>query len=257
VIGSPGDANIYLINADGSNRRRLTGAGNDQAEPDWSPDGQFVAYQSDRAGNYDVWVIDAGGGNERQLTTGDADEREPDWSPDGGQIVYRRGGEPNGDGELWVMDAGGQNQRQLGGQAISGRAPVWSPDGSQVAFMSERGDTWNVYLLDLSSGDVRRVSGCSAHCRFPSWSPDGQYILFHSTESANSFTPVKVWRQRADGSGSAELLAEGNNPGRAVWSAEGPVAFNTDDGIEIMNADGSERHALPNSDDGWAPDWSH
>jgi serine/threonine protein kinase len=256
VIGSPGDANIYLIDDDGANRRRLTREGNDQAEPDWSPDGRLVTYQSDRAGSYDVWVVDADGGNEQRLTVGGVDEREPDWSPDGRQIVYRRAGEPNGDGELWVMDADGRNQRQLGGQAILGRTPVWSPDGRQVAFMSERGDTWNIYLFDLSSGNIRRVSDCSAHCRFPSWSPDGQYILFHSTESASSFTPVKIWRQRADGSGPAELLAEGNNPGRAVWSVEGLVAFNTDDGIEIMNADGSDRHTLPNSDDGWAPDWS-
>jgi serine/threonine protein kinase len=264
VLGSPGDGDIYLIDADGSNLRRLVGGRDDQAEPAWtsassvepSPDGGRIAYQSDRAGNYDIWSIDADGQHERQLTTTSVDEREPDWSPDGGQIVYRRGGEPNGDGELWVMDADGGDQRRLGGGAVEGRAPAWSPDGGRVVFMSERSGAWDIYLFDLSSGDTRRLSHCSAHCRFPDWSPDGQYVVYHSTSSASSFTPVEIWRQRADGSGSAELLTEGNNPGRAVWSVEGLIALNTDDGLDIMDADGGDRHALQDSDDGWAPDWS-
>ncbi len=256
VLGSPGDGDIYLVDADGSKRRRLVAGPDDQAEPDWSPDGRYIVYQSDQAGNYDIWSIAAAGGQAQQLTTASVDEREPDWSPDGGQIVYRRGGEPNGDGELWVMDADGANQRRLGGRTISGRAPVWSPDGQQVAFMSEQSGNWNAYLFDLRTDTVRSLTHCDTHCRFPNWSPDGQFVVYHSTQSATSFTPVQVWRQRADGSGAAELLIEGNNPGRAAWSAEGLIAFNTDAGIEIVNSDGSDRGALPDSDDGWAPDWS-
>jgi serine/threonine-protein kinase len=256
VLGSPGDADIYLTDADGTNQRQLAGGSNDQAEPSWSPDEQRVAYQSDQAGNYDVWVISADGRNQRRLTTDSVDEREPAWSPNGQQIVYRRGGAPNGDGELWVMAADGGSQRRLGDLAILGRAPDWSPDGQQVVFMSERGGTWNIYLFDLSSGDVRRVTDCSAHCRFPGWSPDGQYIVYHSTSSASSFNPDRIWRQRADGSGTVDPLIAGNNPGRATWSQVGLIAFNTNDGIEITNSNGSNRRVLRNGDDGWAPDWS-
>jgi TolB protein len=154
------------------------------------------------------------------------------------------------------MDADGRNQGRLGGRTIMGRAPVWSPNGQQVLFMSEQSGNWNIYLFELGIGRVRRLSNCSAHCRFPNWSPEGKHIIYHSTQSASSFTPVKIWRQRIDGSGAVELLTEGNNPGRAAWSSMGLIAFNTNDGIDIMNADGTDRHALRNSDDGWAPDWS-
>ncbi len=256
VMGSPGDADIYLANADGSNQRQLVGGRNDQAEPDWSPDAQRIAYHSDGAGNYDIWVVDADGRHNHPITSSATDERAPDWSPDGQQIVYRRGGASNGDGELWVMDAGGGSQHQLGESLVLGRAPVWSPDGRQVVFMSERSGAWQVYLFDPGSGDVRRLSNCSTHCRFPSWSPDGTYVIYHSTSSAGSFTPVRIWRQRADAPGAAAPLIDGNNPGRAAWSREGLIAFNTTDGIDITNANGSNRRILPNSDDGWAPNWS-
>jgi serine/threonine protein kinase len=256
VLGSPRDTDIYLIDSNGSNRRQIAGSGYDEAEPDWSPDENYIAYQSNGAGNYDIWIIDINGRQQQQLTTTSVDEREPNWSPNGQQIIYRRGGEPNGDGELWVMDHNGRNQHRLGKQIIKGRSPVWSPDGRQVAFMSERSGSWDIYLFDLNNDDVRRLTHCAANCRFPNWSPDGQFVLYHSTRSVSSFTPAQIWRQRADGGGSAELVAEGDNPGRAVWSVEGVIAFNTDDGIDIVNADSSNRHMLRNSDDGWAPDWS-
>jgi hypothetical protein len=257
VRGFLDNADIWLIDADGSNLRLLIGGSGDQSEPDWSPDGQRIVYQSNQAGNHDVWVIDGDGRSPQPLTTASEDEREPDWSPDRQQIVYRRGGERNGDGELWLMDADGSNQRPLGERKVMGRAPVWSPDGRLVAFMSERDGTWDIYLFDLDSGEVRQLTECSAHCRFPAWSLDGQGVAYNLTESADSFDPIQVWLMRADGSGTAQLLIEGENPGRPAWSVEGLIAFNTSDAIEIINADGSGRHKLPGSDDGWAPDWSH
>jgi len=254
--GSPGDADIYVMDANGNDLRRLAGSQDDEAEPDWSRNGETIVYQSDQAGNYDIWRVDADGQSQRALTTNPVDEREPDWSPDGRHIVYRRGGQPNGDGELWVMDADGGNQSRLGGQQVLGRAPAWSPDGRHVVYMSERDGTWNIYLYDVSDADTRRLTDCDAHCRFPGWSPDGAFIMFHSTRSASSFTPVQIWRLRVDGSGSPTRLVDGDNPGRAVWSSQGLIAFNSDAGIEIIKADGTDRRALPKGEDGWAPDWS-
>jgi Tol biopolymer transport system component len=256
VRGFVQEADIWAIDANGQNPRQIIAGDGDQSEPDWSPDGLYIVYQSDQAGNYDIWIADADGGNPRALTVGSVDEREPDWSPDGRHIVYRRGGQRNGDGELWVMDAAGGGRQRLAGKLVLGRAPVWSPDGSQVAFMSQRSGAWEIYVLDLQGGELRRLTNCSTHCRFPGWSLDGATIAYNVTTSNTDFTPAQVWQQRADGSGAPQLFIEGNNPGRPAWSAEGLIAFNSSEGLEIMNADGGGRHKLPNSDEGWAPTWS-
>jgi hypothetical protein len=65
-----------------------------QAEPTWSPEGRFLAYSSDRAGNFDIWVQQVGSGEPLQLTTDAAHDWQPSWSPDGKQIAFRseRGG---------------------------------------------------------------------------------------------------------------------------------------------------------------------
>lgn len=60
-----------------------------QSEPTWSPDGRFIAYSSDRSGNFDIWVKPVGGGDPVQVTHSPAHDYQPDWSPNGSNIVFR------------------------------------------------------------------------------------------------------------------------------------------------------------------------
>ncbi len=83
---------------------RLTFGPRLQTDVTWSPDGRFIAYTSDFAGNFDVWVQPVTGGNPVQITTSPAHETQPDWSPDGSSIVFRS--ERDGGG-LFVVPAFG------------------------------------------------------------------------------------------------------------------------------------------------------
>ena len=95
-------AEIYLMDADGSNVRLLMGGG---VNPTWSPDGKYIAYESRTGGNIrspDILVMDADGSNNYLLTHYDGYDGEPAWSPDGTQIAfvsYR-----DGDLNIYVMD---------------------------------------------------------------------------------------------------------------------------------------------------------
>ncbi len=97
-----------------------------QIGPTWSPDGQFVAYASDRKGNFDIWVQQVGGGTPIQVTSSPAHDWQPDWSPDGKSIVFRS--ERDGGG-LFVVPAYGGLEKKI---SSFGYHPMWSPDGSQI-----------------------------------------------------------------------------------------------------------------------------
>ncbi|MFQ5710756.1 MAG: TolB family protein, partial [Candidatus Geothermarchaeales archaeon] len=79
---------IWVVDADWGNLRRLTRDRSTDSWPTWSPDGSKIAFTSHRSGNYDIWVMDANGKNKVQLTTDPAWDMDPAWSPDGKKIAF-------------------------------------------------------------------------------------------------------------------------------------------------------------------------
>jgi Tol biopolymer transport system component len=137
-------SNIYVMNADGSGRRRLTRLRNARS-PAWSPDGASIAFTHAPANNGvdDIFVLTVTTGEIRRLTSTDADETFPQWSPDGRLIAYERW-----DGErydVFVMNADGSGSRTL--VRRQGGSPVWSPGGELIAFVSESRGEPCIYMV--------------------------------------------------------------------------------------------------------------
>ncbi len=107
---------------------RLTFGSGLQTDVTWSPDGRFIAYASDRSGNFDIWVQPVGG-NSVQVTRSPAQDTQPDWSPDGSTLVFRS--ERDGGGVFLVPALGGL-ERQL---TTFGSYPSWSPNGKEILFV--------------------------------------------------------------------------------------------------------------------------
>jgi Tol biopolymer transport system component len=170
--GILGRSGIWVMNADGTAKRRLTRLAGD-GDPTWSPDGRRIAFRRSSATSFDLWTVPAGGGAARPLLqTPVASELEPDWSPDGKRLAFhsnRRGGN-----QIWVMDIRTTHARRL----TSGRdsfSPDWSPDGRRIAFA-----TGGRIAVIGADGKHRRVlpSGSPFSADDPAWSPDGARIAF-------------------------------------------------------------------------------
>ena len=140
--------NLYVMESDGSNPRRLTTEGG--FSPSWSPDGRHIAFVSRRdRNNYDLYVMGSDGSNPRRLTSNLAYGfyYRSYWSPDGRHIAFVSSGDDSDLG-IYVMSLDESNPRRLTTEAGYSVFPSWSPDGRHLAFQSSRdGDKWEIYVM--------------------------------------------------------------------------------------------------------------
>ncbi len=126
--GDPID--LFVMNADGSNVRRLTEQHGENQDPDWSPDGRTLVFDSYREGNFDIYTIELDTGRIRRLTDHPAADARPAFSPDGQHIVFHSARDVEGQSgrDLYVMDADGSNVRRLTRRAAEGRGGAGHAD---------------------------------------------------------------------------------------------------------------------------------
>jgi serine/threonine protein kinase/Tol biopolymer transport system component len=185
-----GNNDIWIMDADGKNRRQLTANPYDESAPSVSWDGQFIAYSSSRDTTPHIWRMDIDGSNQKPLTTGILDDYYPQCSPDS-RWVYFNSYRDKGRLNLWKVSP-------IGGDAIKVSDDVAyglgiSPDGRSIVtrFFQTAENKWCYGILSVDDGKHRKVFDLptTAGERNVHWMPDGKSIAYVDTRDGIS----NVW----------------------------------------------------------------
>ncbi|MDQ6635402.1 MAG: hypothetical protein M3Z10_11690 [Gemmatimonadota bacterium] len=213
------DGAISIMDADGSNKRRVFSAGSGAAfAPAWSPDGQWIAFglggylQNRKTQPARLMIVRRDGTGARDLTGDTLNAGFPSWSPDGKRIVYRVWG-----GKTWglrILDLNGGAVQVLTTEYDN--LPFWSPDGALVTFTRKHeGNNFDIYTIRPDGTDLRQLTTTPANDAHAVWTADSKHLLWNSgiygfkDEAAlydNTFQPYGViFMMNADGSDKRQL----------------------------------------------------
>jgi Tol biopolymer transport system component len=140
-----------------------------------SPDGKWIAFDSNRHGNMDIWVMRKDGTELRQLTINLAHDWYPRWSPNGQKILFHS--MRSGNRDLYEIPVNGGAVIQLTNHPAEDLAAIWSPDGEKIAFLSNRSGNMNLWMILSSRQNVQQLTFGDAQDFLVVWSPDGKEII--------------------------------------------------------------------------------
>jgi TolB protein len=196
---------IYTVNRDGSNMKRLTHYDVYTAEGVLSPDGKRIVFTSLKDGDLEIYTMKVDGSDVRRLTNTPGYDGGAWWSPDGKQIVYRANHPTDSVElkayrdllaqrlvrpsrvELFIMNADGSDQRQITKLGGANFGPSWTPDGRRIVFSSNyknpRSGNFDLYLIDKDGSNLEQLTFDNAFDGFPMFSPDGKKIVWASNRN--------------------------------------------------------------------------
>jgi len=199
VAGDGGDEDIFLLRVGGENAINLTAASaSNDYDPAFSPDGERIAFGSDREGG-GLFVMGATGESPKKIAPEGA---HPSWSPDGRKIVYstERVVDPfsrHTIASLWVVDVtSGEKKRIYEGDAVQ---PVWSPSGKRIAFFAVKNGQRDLGTIPAEGGASTAVTHDPATDWDPFWFPDDRWLYFFSDRRGGP----DLWRIAVDGASGA------------------------------------------------------
>lgn len=223
------ESHLFLTDLTSGKTVQFTQGSSSDTSPRWSPDGETIAFVSDRSGKKQIWTIEAYGGEARQLTKCEDGASHPVWSPDGQQLLIQT---PRGEGQntedesedkpyivnrlkyksdaegffhgkykqLVLVNVHDGNMRVLTEGEYDHGDACFSPDGKRIAFAADRSDNSDrrlisdIYEYSLDNYTFTRLTESDGQFSYPHYSPCGRYVstLGHKKEYKGA-TLTRVW----------------------------------------------------------------
>jgi len=277
-----GAGEIYLMNPDGTNVRRLTDNTAADAFPALSPNGKKIVFDSNRKraegepiNTYDLFVMNIKGDEQRFLIRGSS----ATWSPDSKNIAFHASasglglpirpdpGSATSDSDIFVANVDDLLDGVAGPINLTNNPeaidddPDWSPDGRRIVFTSHpvtddpiRSNQAEIYVINVDGTGLTRLTFNAEEERSPSWSPDGERIVYMCRIGGGTAV-TEICDMKADGSDRRRLTNNTVVDATATFSPDGQqilfhrtVAPGTP-GVQqlwLMNADGTGQIQLTN-----------
>jgi Tol biopolymer transport system component len=185
--------------------------------PKFSPDGEHIAFASNRGGAPEIWISDREGVDAVQLTSFNGPATgSPFWSPDGKQIVFDS--RPDGNPDIYVISAQGGLPRRITSDPAQDVVPSWSRDGTWIYFVSNRTGRFEVWKTPVEGGGAVQVTRGGGFHGFES--PDGEYFYY-----AKSTTEPGLWRVPVAGGAEEPFLESLRGGFWGYWTLSGRDLF--------------------------------
>jgi Tol biopolymer transport system component len=221
---------LDLRRSGGERQTRLIASTRFDGNPQFSPDGERVAFTSARTGGLEIWVADDEGEDLLRLTSlaRAGSVGSPRWSPDGKSICFDFLAEGKTNADVYVVSASGGPPRQVTTAEAADVRPCWSTDGRWIYFGSHRSGEWQVWKVaaggegETGAVQVTRAGGYAAI-----ESTDGAYVYFSRRHSVPEDPENSIWRVPVGG-GDEEEVIESLHSSDTNWDV-------TDEGIYFVD----------------------
>ena len=224
---------LYVMPVSGGAATAITDALYDGRQPSWSPDGKWIAFQSNRDGHYRIWLIAPDGSGAHPVSDAPLEAREPAWSPDGKWLAFTA--DRDGKFDIWARDMASGAMRKLSAGPGGNSRASWSPDGTRIAYVSDRMGATGIYVADMAGHETRAAAanvmafGMNVPMGTPTWTADGKQVLWARIPEG------KAVLMRGD-----QPLIEGEDihPFRAAWLPGGDLLYAADGKLKRRRVDG-------------------
>jgi TolB protein len=213
---------IWVMDADGGNKRRVTNNGSVNLFPAWSPDGQTLVYTSFKGGLSELYLLYRGTRPGRKLIATRDEKFRGVFLPTNGAVaaVVSR----QGNTDIYTVTAEGTSPRRLTDNRAIESSPTFSPDGRRMAFVSDRTGAPQVWLKDLDTGAEQRLTYNGSYNASPAWSPTGEWIAY-AAQAGNNFD---IYIINPEGTFTTPVVTHARSDEDPAWSPDGrKLAFSS------------------------------
>lgn len=250
-----GHKEIYLMDYDGENQRRITAHQSISMAPAWNGAGSSLVYLSYLGGVPGIYRVDLATGKKRAVINDGEHNLTPSYSPDGSTVAFSRS--LAGNTEIFTSRLDGGGLRRLTTSGAIDTNPVWSPNGQHIAFTSSRNGNPNIFIMDSDGANVRRITFDGDYNDGAAWNPEGNRIVYASRRKGVfqlALTDVVTLETEVLTSGNRNKEEPTFSPDgqRIAFTAHGPRGTQ----IYLIDLEGNVLGQLTSDGNNAGPSWS-